>query len=387
MGLAFINRVNRLPCKKTKEMVPKVSHSLPKTMNFIFPFTKNNTTTLQFGQTKLPVLKEDEVLLKVRATALNRADLLQKIGRYPPPKGASSIIGLEVSGYPVNPETGSVNYKKPVCALLSGGGYAEYVAAKKNQVIDVASLKSVVSIDEAAAIPEAFLTAFQILHKIAKVKEAENVLVNAGASGVGTAAIQLIKHVFKAKSIVSCSSREKVDFCKKLGADLGFSYKESKQQNLENLINEATGGRGVDVLMDCVGAASFDDNLKLMGRDARWVLYGFLGGAALEKVSLAPILEKRIQIQGTTLRNRSDEYKDELVKEFSEMAMPLFATGQLRPVIDTVYYADLSRPEDEHVMNDAHEYMKSSLNKGKIVVCFGKPRGMGDIEKLDEYIA
>eukprot|EP00297_Palpitomonas_bilix_P009730 CAMPEP_0113881864 /NCGR_PEP_ID=MMETSP0780_2-20120614/8621_1 /TAXON_ID=652834 /ORGANISM="Palpitomonas bilix" /LENGTH=338 /DNA_ID=CAMNT_0000868785 /DNA_START=132 /DNA_END=1148 /DNA_ORIENTATION=- /assembly_acc=CAM_ASM_000599 len=325
---------------------------------------KGGPEVLSWGKAAMPVPSPSQYLLKIKATAINRADTLQREGNYPVPKGASQILGLEGVGEVVSvpAETDGkdgVKVGDKVMALLSGGGNAEYCVADSGCVMP---MPAGMTFTDAAAIPEVWLTAFQLLHTIAKVKEGDHVLIHAGASGVGTAAVQLCRY-FKAVPFVTASSDEKIDFCKQLGAEAGINYKTGPP--FGTAIHELTGGKGADIILDPVGASYFEQNLQASAVDARWVLFAFMGGGNVKDVSgkginISAILRKRIQITGTTLRSRTNEYKSDLVHDFSKLVLPGFESVELKPIIDRV----MSIEE----IAEAHRYMAQNANKGKIVL-------------------
>ncbi|XP_053315797.1 quinone oxidoreductase PIG3 [Spea bombifrons] len=306
-----------------------------------------------------PVPKEGEVLVKVQASALNRADLLQRRGKYSPPPGASEIVGLEAAGTVVGFGPGADGFWKvgdPVMALLPGGGNAQYVSVPLGQLMPIPSgMKTT----EAAAIPEAWLTAFQLLHLVGKVQKGETVLIHAGASGVGTAAIQLCR-LAGAVPIVTAGSSEKLQITKKLGAAAGFNYKE---EDFGTKCLEFTNNVGVDVILDCIGATHWQKNLQCLNTDGRWVVYGLMGSGEINGDLLSKLLWKRGSILGSLLRSRTSKYKAELVKAFTEKALPYFSPGgpiQLQPIVDSVF------PLDK--IPDAHQRMEDNKNTGKIVL-------------------
>lgn len=325
-------------------------------MKAILTKSPGEADQLYLGETSTPAADPGQLLIKVKASGVNRADILQRQGKYPPPKGESEIIGLEISG--VVEEVGSdcTRYKKGdrVFALLAGGGYAEYVAIDERLVMPV---PSDLSFEEAAGIAEVFLTAHQVLFLVAQLKQDEVALIHAGASGVGTAAIQLCRSA-GAVVIVTAGSDEKVKFCQALGAEHGINYKT--ESDFATRIMEYTNGHGADVIIDPVGAAYFDRNLEAVAPDGRWVLLAAMGGAKVQQANLAKLLMKRVTLSGSTLRARSKSYKATLVHDFAERFLPQFETGQLKPVIDRVFeWQDVA---------EAHTYMEQNKNMGKIVL-------------------
>ncbi|XP_010742228.3 quinone oxidoreductase PIG3 [Larimichthys crocea] len=305
-----------------------------------------------------PQPKDGEVLIKVHATALNRADLLQRRGLYPPPPGESDIIGLEVAGTVDTLGPGVKRGWKPddrVMALLCGGGYAEYVAVPEQLLMHVPPN---LTLCQAAAIPEAWLTAFQLLVFVAQVKEGEVVLAHAGASGVGTAAVQLVR-LFGAVPVVTAGSPEKLKMAESLGAAAGFNYKE---ESFAKGVHDFTGGKGANVILDCVGGSNWEQNVSSLAVDGRWVLYGTLGGRAVEGDLLGKLLSKRGHLLCSLLRSRSLQYKADLVEAFSQTVLPHFSEqgAFLTPVIDSTFNLES--------IAEAHRHMEANKNTGKIVV-------------------
>ncbi|MDZ7721162.1 MAG: NAD(P)H-quinone oxidoreductase [Balneolaceae bacterium] len=275
---------------------------------------------MKVGEFPDPHPEPHEILVKVEATALNRADLLQKAGNYPVPEGASPILGLEMAG--VVEETGSevTEFKQGdrVFGLLPGGGYAEYCTIHQDMAM---TIPDELSFEEAAGIPEVFLTAFQAIDWLGECSKEETILIHAGASGVGTAGIQLAKHLFDARVITTAGTSQKNELCESLGSDLSINYKE---EDFSDVIESEFGENCVDLIIDFVGSPYWEMNIKILGLDGRLVYLSMLGGAKVDQMNLVPILRKRLTIKGSTLRNRSDEYKIKLTKEFKQNALDLF---------------------------------------------------------------
>ncbi len=311
---------------------------------------------LKIKEYPVPVCADHELLVRVKATSVNRADLLQREGKYPPPLGASSIMGLDMAGIVEKVGKGCTGQWKPgdrVFGLLSGGGYGEYVTIPEKMAIPIPDN---LSYEEAAAIPEVFLTAYQTLFWIGKVERGETVLIHAGASGVGTAAIQLVQTI-GATSIVTVGSAKKQRICLELGAKFAFNYHEGP---FLPQVKNATNGQGVHLVLDFIGAPYFEQNIDVLQVDGRLVLISVLGGNVCKQVALSKILNKRLTVVGTTLRSRTNEYKIRLSKEFFSFALPLFQEGKLRPVIDRVFPITDVRA--------AHQYMEENKNIGKIIL-------------------
>lgn len=310
---------------------------------------------LYLGEYETPKPASDEILVKVHATALNRADILQREGKYPPPDGASPILGLEMSGDVVElgEEVEKWNAGDKIFGLLPGGGYAEYAVIHQDMAMPVPDN---LSMEEAAAIPEVFMTAFQAVHWLGKLQPNERILIHAGASGVGTAAIQLAKEM-QAGDIVVTASQAKHAACLALGAHYAIDY---KNQDFREEINKITDKEGMDVIIDFIAAPYFERNISVLRTDGRLVMLALLGGTHLEQFNLGNLLRKRIQILASTLRSRSRDYQIRLTEAFAEFAMPRFQDGRLRPVIDQVM--------DWQDVKSAHQRMESNQNIGKIVL-------------------
>lgn len=309
---------------------------------------------LQLWEWEKPMPGPEELLVRIHATALNRADSLQRQGKYPPPTDASPILGLEMAGEVVGAGSEVTGWKlgDKVCGLLAGGGYAEYCVIDQSLAMPMPLGWSYA---QAAAVPEAFLTAFQGLFWLGGLKTGQKVLIHAGASGVGTAAIQLAK-AMDAELYITASAA-KHEFCHALGAHHCYDYKE---EDFSELIDDQTHHKGVDVILDFVGAPYFQRNLSCIARDGKLVMLGFMGGAMLDNVNLGPILRKRISILGSTLRNRDLAYKAQLTQAMQAYVWPRFQANMIKPVIDQVF----SWKE----VVEAHQYLESNQSKGKIVL-------------------
>jgi putative PIG3 family NAD(P)H quinone oxidoreductase len=314
-----------------------------------------NSTDLYLGETADPLLQPDEILVRVRATALNRADLLQRRGLYPPPPGASPILGLEMAGEVVALGSAVTKWQlgDQVCALLAGGGYAQLVAVSEAVALPVLPA---MSFEEAAAIPEAFLTAYLGLCRLGGLQAHQQVLIHAGASGVGTAAIQLVR-AYNSTPMVTVGNSKKAAFVESLGAQLAINYHEA---DFATRINQATNNQGANIILDCIGAAYWTANLSCLAMDGKLILIGTMGGQKVEQLMLGELLRHRWQIIGTTLRARSNAFKAELAAEFWQFAAPKFEQQQLTPVIDKVF--------DWSEVTTAHQYMEQNQNVGKIVL-------------------
>lgn len=292
------------------------------------------------------------VLVEVAATAVNRADLLQRAGRYPPPPGASAILGLELAGRIARLGAGVAGWSAGdrVCAIVAGGAYAERCLVPAGSLMRVPDR---LSLTEAAAAPEAFLTAFVNLFREAELRAGESVLIHGGASGVGTAAIQLARCA-GARVAVTARDGRKLAACRRLGAELAIDH---TRQDFAAEVRAAWGG--VNVVLDIIGAAYLERNLRALAAGGRLVLLATLGGAA-GAVDLAELMRRRLRLIGSVLRSRSDEEKAAITAGFARRFLPLFAAGRLRPVIDRTM--PIRRAGDAHALVDRFE------NVGKVVL-------------------
>lgn len=282
---------------------------------------------LEWVQRTVPACDVGQVRIRVAAAGLNRADLLQRAGHYPPPPGASDVLGLECSGVVVEAGAGSAwKAGDRVCALLAGGGMAEEVVVDARHALPV---PEGMSLAEAAALPEVYATAWLNLYQLAALKPGEKVLLHAGASGVGSAAIQLCK-AFGNPCWVSVGSAERLAYCEGLGAQGGAI----RGEGLESLRDFGP----FDMILDPVGASYAELNLQLLARDGRWVCIGLMGGSKAP-LDMALLLGKRIQLTGSTLRNRDEQFKAELLADLQRHVWPLFAEGRLKPQLERVYPA------------------------------------------------
>ncbi|HWQ13202.1 MAG TPA: NAD(P)H-quinone oxidoreductase [Roseiflexaceae bacterium] len=305
---------------------------------------------LRYGEAPDPQPGPDELLVRVRATAVNRADVLQRRGRYDPPPGASPILGLEVAGE-VLKAAGAWRAGDRVMAVVTGGGYAELAAVPAGMAMRIPEN---LSFEEAAAIPEAFLTAHLNLFTLGQLRAGEWVLVHAAASGVGTAALQLARAA--GARVLATASAGKLELCRALGAEQAFDYRAGP---FAERVLAATGGRGVDLVLDFVGAPNWEANLAALAPYGRLQLIGFLGGSRGE-LDLGPVMGKSLTVRGTTLRRTPLPQKVALTEAFAAFALERFARGELRPVIDTIL--PLAQAAE------AHRMMEENRNAGKIVL-------------------
>lgn len=300
-----------------------------------------------------PMPGPGQIVVDVYATALNRADLLQRRGKYPPPKGETDIMGLECSGVVAQVGQGVTRVKggTRVMALLPGGGYAEKVVIDERMAIPVPEKLTLV---EAAAVPESFLTAREALFTLGHLTPGSSVLIHAAAGGVGSAAVQLARHL--GAQVLATASAEKHDFVRNLGAHQVIDY---KTEDFAQLALEATKRRGVDVVVDFIGAPYWEKHASCMGSGGRCVVVGVLGGAQAN-VNLGALLFKRHQILGLVMRSRPLSDKIAFTQSFINDCLANFESGALRPLVDSVY--------DMANVAAAHTYMETNANRGKIVL-------------------
>tara|TARA_Y100000588_G_scaffold96261_2_gene104294 strand:- start:2449 stop:3429 length:981 start_codon:yes stop_codon:yes gene_type:complete len=304
-----------------------------------------------------PIPGPEDVLVEVKATALNRADLLQRRGRYPAPLGIrGDVPGLEMAGVvlSVGDLVEGFSEGDRVFGLLGGGGYAEKVITNYSML---AHIPDNLDFNNAAAVPEVFMTAYDALFNHCELRMGESALIHAAGSGVGTAAIQLAKSV-GAVTFGTAGSQEKIDKAKELGLDLGVNY---NTQQFPEVIKDATNSRGVDVILDVIGAPYWVDNISSLTTKGRMVIVGTMGGATQE-VNLGALMQKRLTIKGTVLRSRSMPEKMTLNQQFVKHVLPLLGHGNIKPVVDRIFSIE--------EVADAHTYMETNANFGKIILSF-----------------
>ncbi|EKU94246.1 Beta-ketoacyl-acyl-carrier-protein synthase I [Alloiococcus otitis] len=296
-----------------------------------------------------PAIQADQILVEVQACGVNRLDLIHRKSK------ADQVLGVEVAGRAV--EVGDQAQTKVgsrVMGLGQTGGYADYAVLDDQLAMPVPEHLSFV---QAAAIPEVFLTAYQCLFTIGQLKADQKVLIHAGASGVGTAAIQLARQVSPSRIYATAGSSNKIQFCQDLGADLAINYKE---EDFAKLVSADSQDQGVDLILDFVGANYWHQNIATLATDGKLVLIGLLSGSQVKDLDLAEIQSKRLQIEGTLLSSRSLAYKRDLVASFTSHALDRFQSGRLEPIIDQVF------PFEN--VEVAHQYMTDNKNIGKIIL-------------------
>jgi NADPH:quinone reductase len=326
----------------------------PPTMTAIAIREPGGPEVLVPEQRSMPAPKEGELLVRVTAAGINRPDVLQRQGGYPPPPGAPDIPGLEIAGEVVSTGRGAGRFHTGdrVCALVAGGGYAEYCVVHWSNALRV---PEGLSMTEAAALPETFFTVWHNVFERGALLPGETLLVHGGTSGIGTTAIQLGKS-FDATVIVTAGSAEKCAACLKLGADVAINYRE---QDFVEEVKNATGGKGADVILDMVGGDYIPRNYKSAAEDGRIVQIAFLRGPRVEADFLRLML-KRLTHTGSTLRARSVDFKAGIARALEDRVWPLIEAGKVRPVMDSTFpLIDAAK---------AHERMESSGHIGKSVL-------------------
>ncbi|SNB77951.1 MULTISPECIES: NAD(P)H-quinone oxidoreductase [unclassified Agrobacterium] len=329
--------------------------TLPENMRFIDLPSHGGPEVMQLSQAPLPKPAKGEILVKVEAAGVNRPDVAQRQGAYPPPRDASPILGLEIAGDVVALGEGVDEFKlgDKVCALANGGAYAEYCTVPAGQALPFPRGYDAI---KAAALPETFFTVWANLFQMAGLTEGESVLIHGGTSGIGTTAIQLAK-AFGAEVYATAGSAEKCEACVKLGAKRAINYRE---EDFAEIVKSETGGKGVDVVLDMIGAAYFEKNLAALAKDGCLSIIAFLGGATAEKVNLTPIMVKRLTVTGSTMRPRTADEKRAIRDDLIAEVWPLIESGQVAPVINRVFTLD--------EVAEAHRLMESSNHIGKIVM-------------------
>ncbi len=310
--------------------------------------------SLSWSDTETPQVDAGEVLISVKATAINRADLLQRQGGYPPPPGASPILGLECAGdvIEVGANVDGFQAGDRVCALLAGGGYAEVASAPAGSVLPI---PDGLDYEQAASLPEVYATAWINLYMEAGMVAGERAILHAGASGVGTAGVQLCR-VFGQTSFVTAGEAEKIERCVALGASGGYNRHEGSFLEAAQTFAD---GQGIDVILDPVGGEYLSDNLVLLGTGGRLVLIGLMGGPKAE-INLAVLMGKRARVIGSTLRSRPNAEKAEVMSQLEQHVWPKISSGDIAPIIDSVF------PIQD--TDGAHRRMASNESFGKIVL-------------------
>jgi NADPH:quinone reductase len=328
---------------------------LPDTMRYVAMTTAGGPDVLDVQSTNVPRPAPDELLLRVHAAGVNRPDVMQRKGLYPPPPGASPILGLEVAGEVVatGDDVSNVPVGSKVCALANGGGYAEFCTVPASQCLPWPRGYDAV---RAAALPETFFTVWANLFGHGRLARGETVLVHGGTSGIGTTAIQLAR-AFDARVYATAGSDEKCAACVRLGADAAINY---RTEDFAVRIPALTGGRGVDVILDIVGAPYFERNLASLAADGRLGEVSTQQGPIVDRLDLFLVMRKRLTITGSTMRPRTTAQKAAIAEELRKHVWPLLDAGRLAPVIHAVYPLEQA--------TEAHRVMESSTHVGKLVL-------------------
>ena len=309
---------------------------------------------LQLCERPTPALMPGEVLIKVHAAGINRPDVLQRLGKYPVPPGASDLPGLEVAGEIVDGDLDGSDFRKGdlVCALVQGGGYAEYCAAPLAQCLPVPQGLSAL---EAATLPETYVTVWSNVFDRARLAEGESLLVQGGSSGIGVTAIQLARALGH-RVFATAGSAEKCRAVEALGAERGINYRD---EDFVAVVKELTNGKGVDVILDMVAGSYVAREIDCLADDGRLVVIALLGGARAD-LDMGQVLRRRLTVTGSTLRPRPVAFKAAIARQLREHAWPLFAQGKIKPVIHQVFPLEQAA--------QAHALMESSTHVGKIVL-------------------
>ena len=327
---------------------------LPQTMTVIEAREPGGPEVLVQATRPVPEPGPGEVLIEVAAAGINRPDVLQRQGLYPPPKGASDLLGLEVAGKVVALGEGASRYKPGdlVCALVNGGGYAAFAVAPEGSTLPI---PQGLSLAEAAALPETVFTVWHNVFERGGLERGEWLLVHGGASGIGTTAIQMAT-AFGAKVIVTVGSAEKARACEALGAARAINYRE---EDFVEAVREATGGNGANVILDMVGGDYIERDLKAAALEGHIVQIAFLKGSKVE-LDLMRLMMRRLTLTGSTLRAQSPEAKARMAKAIEERVWPLIAAGKVKPVVDSTF--ELAQAAD------AHRRIDDATHVGKIVL-------------------
>ena len=330
--------------------------NIPRQMSAVEISEPGGPDKLQLRTRPTPELRDNEVLIKVEAAGVNRPDIMQRSGLYPPPAGASDIPGLEVAGTVVKIQNENEKWKvgDKVCALVNGGGYAQYVNVPNSQCLSIPDNLSWV---ESASLPETYFTVWINVFQRSKLRAGESILVQGGGSGIGVAAIQLASSR-GSDVFVTAGTDEKCQKCEALGAKIAINYKKT---NFKSVILEKTAGRGVDVILDMVAGDYVGEEIDCLANDGRLAIIALMGGVRAE-LNLTKVMTKRLSISGSTLRPRSDSFKAEITSQLEAQVWPSISSGEIKPVVDKIFQFDKA--------SLAHEYLESGNHFGKIMLAF-----------------
>ncbi|MEA3151405.1 MAG: NADPH:quinone reductase [Gammaproteobacteria bacterium] len=327
---------------------------VPEAMKVVEIAAPGGPEQLRLATRPVPQPAADEVLVRVAAAGINRPDVMQRQGRYPPPAGASDIPGMEIAGAVValGANVTSLSIGDEIAALLPGGGYAEYAVASVPLCLPI---PDGLTLQQAAALPETFFTVWTNVFERGRCKAGDNVLIHGGTSGIGTTAIQLAA-VWGARVFATAGTDEKARVCEQLGAERGINY---RTEDFVEVVRRATSGKGADIILDMVGGSYLDRNLQVAAVEGRLVVISMLGGSRAE-LKLNHIVTKRLTLTGSTLRSRTVAEKGAVAEAVRKNVWPLLAQGRVRPIIHASFpMADASA---------AHELMESSSHIGKIIL-------------------
>lgn len=325
---------------------------MPSTMRHI-AYAKGGPETMHIVTGPVPTPGAGDVLVRVMAAGVNRPDVAQRAGAYPPPPGASPLLGLEVAGEVVQSNAPGWAVGEFLCGLANGGGYAEYCVVPGTQCLPWPDGYGAIS---AAALPENYFTVWANLFQIGRLQPGERVLVHGGTSGIGLTALQL-GHEFGSRMLATAGSAGKCDACLRYGASAAINYKEA---DFAPAVQEFTAGAGVDVVLDMVGGPYMKQNLRSLAMDGRLVLIAFLGGPKVEEMDFTTVMTRRLTITGSTMRPRTAVQKEGIARELLDKVWPVLNAGRCTPVIHEIFPLDHAA--------DAHRLMESSAHIGKIML-------------------
>jgi NADPH2:quinone reductase len=333
--------------------------ALPPRMREIHFDGKGGPEVIRVREVDVPKVAPGKVLVEVVAAGINRPDVAQRAGAYPPPPGESEVPGLEIAGRIVAVGDGVKNLKvgDQTCALVGSGGYAEYALADASLCLP---RPKPLSMEEAGGIPENYFTVYDNVFTRGRLKSGETFLVHGGSSGIGSTAIQLAKQ-FGATVIATAGSPDKCAFCRTLGAAYSIDY---RAQDFVEEVRKITDKKGVDVILDMVGGAYIPKNISILAIEGRLVQIAFLGGSKVEQLDYTPVMVRRLTLTGSTLRPRPVALKAAIAEELYKHVWPLLEQGSVKPVIHATFPLEEARR--------AHELMESSSHLGKIVLTTGK---------------
>ena len=321
-----------------------------KAINFEHP---GEADVLELMDLPIPSLtKSNQILIKVSFAGVNRPDIVQRLGNYPAPDGHSKILGLEISGIVLEIGKGVKRFKNGdnVAALVNGGGYAEYCIAEEETTFKIPES---LDLKQAASIPECFFTAWSNLVQRGSLKEGDSVLIHGGTSGIGLASIEILK-LFKAKIFTTVGSAEKKEFCKNIGVNYIFNYKEEDYyKEIKKKI------KGLNLILDYIGGEYINKNINLLANDGKLINIGFQNGSSAE-INLMKVMLKRLTISGSTLRIRDNKFKTRILKELTEYVFPYFKTRQVKCYIDSVFHLSEA--------SKAHKRLDEGVHIGKVIL-------------------